>query len=166
MRARLLFALAVALVGCDGTSGVDAGRDAAGAMPTVELGTGTSGFEPIPETGGTLELVGGPQGGFHVFLTARIHDLGVDGMLITYSAIDTATTEPVGTPASFLVDASRLARDGDGWVRAGDFLILHNSSPDPVRGLTLEVRVRCEEAGGGLSAEDTRVVTIVDEVGG
>ncbi|MCA9610059.1 MAG: hypothetical protein KC619_30895 [Myxococcales bacterium] len=166
MRAVLVLSLLLGALGCDGPGGVDAGRDAAGAMPTVELGTGTSAFEPIPETGAELELVMGPQGGFHVFVTARIEDLDVEDMLIRYAAHDAATGELVGHEATYVTDSTRLARDGTGWVRAGDFVILHDSSPDTVRGRVLEISVHVEEASGALSADDSRVVTIVDNVGG
>ncbi len=165
MRVAVAGLLALSLLGCDGPPGVP-DRDAAGAMPRVELGTGTSRFEPLPETGAELELVGGPQGGFHVFVTARIHDLDVESLLIRYDAVDPATGTPVGHDASFVVDPTRLAREGDGWVRAGDFVILHDSSPDPVRGLTLEVRVHVEEQAGDRSADDSRVVRIIDLVSG
>lgn len=165
MRAVLAVAL-VAALGCDRAAGVDAGRDAAGATPRVELGTGTTSFQPLPPAGAALELVGGPQGGFHVDVTARIHDLDVEDLLITYAAVDAATRAPVGHPTHVRVRAARLVREGDGWVRVGDFVILHDSMPDPVRGLTLEITLRCEEVAGGRSAEDARVVTIVDEISG
>ena len=157
----------VLCIGC-GTSnpGTDAGPppfDAGTAAPSVELGTGVSAFEAIPETGAELELVRGPQGGHHVFLTARFRGLNPEGMTLTFTAVDTATGSVVRAPASFNLVLARVRAEGDAYVRVGDFLILEDmENPDAVRGLTLDITVLAEEAGTGRSATDHRVVLIVD----
>ena len=165
----IALAFLVFSLGCDASAtGDDAGAsrfDAGDTPPSVELGQGTSGFEALPDTGGELELIGGPQGGFHVFLTARLRGLDPEGMRLTFSAIDTATGSNIGTPAVFNLTTSRVQRDGAGFVRAGDFLILNDMSADGLEGLTLDVTVLAEEAGG-RSATDHRVVLIVDNVSG
>ncbi|HHH28535.1 MAG TPA: hypothetical protein ENK57_09335 [Polyangiaceae bacterium] len=176
MRLRLSLGLALlvagcAVAGCSGApGGTDAGPDAAGGdagggAARVELGTGTAAFEAIPETGGELELVGGPQGGFHVFVTARLFNLDPEGMTLRFSARDSSTSTAVGTPAVFLLVAARVQREGDHFVRVGDFLILDDSSPDAVRGTTLDITVTAEDADG-RAASDERTVLIVDNVGG
>ncbi|GAB5549951.1 MAG: hypothetical protein SangKO_097110 [Sandaracinaceae bacterium] len=133
---------------------------------SVELGTGTSAFRPIPEDGAELELVRGPQGGFHVFLTARITALQVDGASLVYSARHAETGEVVGNPASYVLSAARLAREGVAWVRVGDFLVLDDASPDAVRDQTLELQIEVMEASGERAAMDRRTVLIVDREGG
>lgn len=155
------------LFGCDDTTARDGGLDdSMVAASSVELGTGTSAFETIPETGGELELVGGPQGGFHVFVAARLRGLNPEGMTLTFSATDVDTGANVGVPATFNLITSRVQPDGEGHVRVGDFLILDEANPDNVRGRTLDITVLAEEAGTGRSATDHRVVLIVDNVGG
>jgi hypothetical protein len=129
----------------------------------VELGRGLSSFEPLPASGGELELVGGPQGGFHVFVAARVTGLDVEGLTIEYSAIDAASGEAVGHSATFV--SARVVREGTSWVRFGDRLILDDARPDPVRGRQLEIHLRVEEQSG-LSATDARTVLIVDEING
>lgn len=153
-------------LGCDTRGGTDAGPDAMVPTARIELGTGTSAFEPIAETGGELELVGGPQGGFHVFITARFFELDPEGMRLRFDAINVDTGANVGTPAIFSLVLARVQREGDHFVRAGDILILDDGNPDNVRGLMLDVTVTAEEAGTGRSATDHRVVRIVDDVSG
>lgn len=179
LRHSLVLLAMLSLFGCGSTAAMpdsspdaaadgspDGAVDAAVPGPSVVLGTGTSAFEDIPMTGGELELVGGPQGGFHVFVTARIFEMDPDGMTLTFDATNVATGENVGTPASFNLVLARIQREGDHFVRAGDFLILDNMSPDAVRGLTLDVRVTAQEADGGLMATDHREILVVDNEGG
>jgi hypothetical protein len=75
----LLGGLAVA-VGCgggggSGDSGGDDGDDGDDGSSLVELGTGTTSFEPLAEEA-ELVLVAGPQGGHHFVAHARI--VGMD----------------------------------------------------------------------------------------
>ena len=154
--------LVLGTLGCGDPSGTDAGVDAASRAPRVEMGTGTSTFEPIPETGAELELVRGPQGGYHVFVAARLYDLEPEGLRLFLSAVDTSTAGSVGTDAEFRLVRSRVQPEGDHFVRVGDFLILHDDDPDAVRGLTLTITVRAVEEGTGLEASDRRTVLIVD----
>jgi len=153
-------------LGCGTQGGTDAGPDARVPVARIELGTGTSAFEPIPETGGELELVGGPQGGFHVFVTARFFELDPAGMSLRFDATDVGTGLNVGHPTEIRLVLARAQREGDHFVRAGDILILDDGNPDNVRGLTLDVTVTAEEAGTGRSATDHRVILIVDDVSG
>ncbi len=160
--------LSLLWLGCDMSEpGTDAGADPldAGSAASVELGTGTSAFEAIPMSGAELELFSGPQGGHHVFLTARLRGLDPEGMTLTFAAVDTATGSIVRAPAAFNLTRSRVQPDGDGYVRVGDFLILDDMNPDAVRGLTLDITVTAEEASG-RSATDDRVVLIVDNENG
>jgi hypothetical protein len=133
---------------------------------SVTLGTGRASFETIPEIEPTLELVGGPQGGFHVFVSSRLSGLDVEDLTLRYGAMDVETGQSVGRSATILLMAGRVVRDGDGWVRTGDILILDDASPEPVRDRTLRIRVTASEADDGSVAEDVREVRIVDDVNG
>jgi hypothetical protein len=62
--------LAIIAVGCGQGGGDRSGEPAVdgcelGGAPTLVVGTGDVGFEPV---GDTVELVHGPQGGFHVYV--------------------------------------------------------------------------------------------------
>jgi hypothetical protein len=73
---------ALLLTACaDGPEG-QAERDpcAPGREPTLAIGGGVSRFEPLRE-GDTLELVHGPQGGYHVEIGLRATGLAADDLL-------------------------------------------------------------------------------------
>ncbi len=150
------------LVGCNG---VVAGEDAAVGTnePRVTLGTGTSSFVPIADSGAELELVAGTQGGFHVDVTARIWDLDVEGALLGYEAIPVGSTTPISVPTEIELTSTRVVREGDHWLRAGDFLRMNVSGPSGVVGMELELRVRVIDTSGE-SAEDVKRALIVDRI--
>lgn len=155
--ASALAALALAACSADDAppGGYDAGPD---AMPRVELGTGTSTFVAIPESGGTLELVMGPQGGYHVDVTVRAWDLDLDRPTLRYEVarVDGASLADIS-----IVDDGRFVRDRDGFVRTGDFAQLDITGPADVVGDEIVVRVTLTTRDG-TSVNDERRVTIVD----
>lgn len=155
------FVVALVLLGCQGAGGSDAGRvDAPPPEARVELGTGTSRFVTLPE-GAELELVAGPQGGWHVDLTTRIWNVDIDGLRIAYEAFEAGDTTRVSLPTELVLTSSRVVREGDHWLRAGDFLQLDVTGPADVVGRELDVRVRVEDPAG-RTADDTRRVSVVD----
>jgi hypothetical protein len=158
---RLASALAVAMVGCSAGPGAIDDEDAAAApAPRVELGTGEVSFVPIAESGATLELVHGPQGGYHVLVSVRVWDLDLDRVSLVYE-VSAGTRALSRTP--FVLEASRFAREGDHVVRTGDFAILDVTGPEDVAGQDVLVRVTAT-ADDGSSATDARTVTVVDEI--
>lgn len=154
----LLLLVALALgCGCGSPGRDDAGSpDAPAPEPRVELGTGRSTFVPID---GELELVAGPQGGWHVDVCARMWHLRADGLRITYEASRAGV--PLHVPIELELDSRHLRHDGDHWLRRGDVLQLAIASPAEVVGAELELRVRVEDRAGA-AAEDARTAMIVD----
>ena len=152
---------AVLALGCSDTTtpGEDAG---VAAGPRVELGGGTSAFEPLTD-GDTIELVSGPQGGFHINLTARLYETDIEDLLIDYVAVPVGGTAPISMPTELRLNAMRVVPEGDHLLRAGDFLVMDVTAPAEVVGMELEVTVRITETDGG-TASDTRRLLIVDEV--
>src|SRR5688500_8056715 len=73
----------------DATRGVDSGMP--GGSGRLELGTGTTAFQEIGGTSPTLDLVHGPQGGWHVDLAVRIYVADPEGMILAYEGRDPAT---------------------------------------------------------------------------
>jgi hypothetical protein len=57
--------------------------------PSLEVGSGSTSFEPI-EPGGAVPIVSGPQGGTHVSISARTRGLGPSA-LVEYGANDAET---------------------------------------------------------------------------
>jgi hypothetical protein len=136
---------------------LDGGPPGTGAR--IELGTGQASFVAIPESGATLELVMGPQGGYHLEVTVRLWGLEPGGLELVYEVAGSDGTMLSRTP--FVLDASRFVREGDHLLRTGDFTVLEITSPDAVVGDEVIVRVRASEPGG-QSASDQRRVLVVD----
>lgn len=127
--------------------------------PRVELGTGDLSFVALPETDPTLELVHGPQGGYHVHLSVRLWQLAPDRLSLTYQVVRPGGAQLARVP--LLLDSARFVREGDHLMRYGDLAILDIATADDVVGDTVIVRVSAT-AADGASATDERTVTIVD----
>src|SRR5688500_751925 len=107
---RLASALhAFALLACSTAPSTEP-RDA-GAAARVELGTGEVAFESIPESGATLELVHGPQGGYHLVVAIRVWELVPDRLSIVYEVERPGGELLARTP--FVLDRARFVREGD-----------------------------------------------------
>jgi hypothetical protein len=76
--AGLLVASCLAPAPRDATVDSDAADDANPPGVTVAVGTGQSDFVDLPPTGGTIEIVYGPQGGYHVWGRARFRGFAPD----------------------------------------------------------------------------------------
>jgi len=146
----------------------DAMEDAAPTGPRVELGTGTTRFEPISRDGAPeLSLVLGPQGGWHIHASTRLYEMDVDRCYLLYELRNQAG-EIVNYPAEIILSERRLVREGDHWVRTGDFVILDITMPGGIvgQGMTLEVSAR-PRAGGVYSAErEITIGAVVDGTSG
>lgn len=151
---RHLVCAALALAGLSGC-GSD-GADPAGSEeegPRVQLGTGRTVFEPLPEDG-RVTLIAGIQGGFHVWTS-----FVAEGFSSSLLRMDLATRWDAREDSSMSVSGSitvRPARDaaGDevlgmiGWP-AGIF------NPTCANGQRLRVDVSVEDVDG-RSASDSR----------
>lgn len=142
-----------------------------GATSFVELGTGETTFVPLVD-GGTIELVHGPQGGYHVPVTSRIFGFDPEGRIVHYVA-----ERPDGTvlaESSLALMTRRLTPDEGGWLRLGDRVIFDVTGPADVVGQTIVLRLTLEDPaildtgatdGGVLRAAvatTEHTVTIVD----
>lgn len=170
----LVAALALTPSACGGEGGEDGGADGGStdggsaidvdsetlAPGRVELGTGTTSFVEIPESGGRLELVAGPQGGWHVDVTARLYDFEIEGLLLSYEIRRDGAV--VSMPRQFALREAIVVREGDHWLRAGDFVPFEIAMPSDVVGDTVTVQVLAEPTEGS-AASDERTVLIVDE---
>lgn len=131
-----------------------------GALLWLEIGTGADRFVPLA-SGDALELVHGPQGGWHVELAVRITGSDPEGSILRLQVLDEGGVLVAETPIAIL--ARRLVREGWTWLRTGDIVIL--SMPDPPAVLDHDVTVRALlEVGGEIVAADERVVRIVDRL--
>jgi len=173
--------------GCSGGSGsADAGRDAGGsdaamasdtgapdasppgdagrAGPRIEIGTGTEAFEALGP-GTMVELVNGPQGGYHVQMAFRLWEIDPEGLLIEAHGYDATTGAEVTIPVERVLTARRVSPEGDHLLRLGDRLVFTTTDPatvyDPatMRGTELRITATFTPAvGDPVMAETTTMV--------
>ncbi|MCX5747781.1 MAG: hypothetical protein NT062_35395 [Proteobacteria bacterium] len=127
-------------------------QPAPASITRIELGTGVDAFAPLAPTGAQLELQHGPQGGWHVWVAARIwsdEPAGPDGIVLVYDA--SSPTKPMGKTSLALTNA-RLLREDDHWLRLGDLVILDVTGPADVVGMTLELTATVDTVSDGRSA--------------
>jgi len=128
--------------------------------PWIELGTGWSVFETLTD-GDPIELVAGPQGGWHVDVSLRFAGFGPHGILLTYEAVD-PTGQTISYVTKALLSQKSVLTDGDGWQRVGDRIVLDIGAPAEVVGTDAVLHVTATLDGQSWS--DERAVTIVDEL--
>lgn len=139
----------------------DAFRSDGGGGSRVELGTGLANFVDIPTAGAEMEIVAGPQGGWHLEVTARLYELTIDELRLSYRIEREGMT--ISMPVEYSLTERRLVRDGDRWLRAGDQVRFEISDPIEVVGDTVQVVVTADPVDGD-PVSDRRTVTVVDRV--
>lgn len=162
---RLWCCLGVVL-GCSGAPDAAAG-DA--AMPVVDavarpmrvvLGEGLTAYRALPTEAAEIELVFGPQGGWHFDLAVRVEGGDPEGMRLRYTVADGAGRE-LQFPAEVSLNARRVVLDAEGFVRVGDRAVLDVRDGDALVGQALTLSVRATSRAGA-TASDQRAVTVVD----
>ncbi len=114
-----------------------------GATSFLELGTGESGFESLVD-GGAIELVHGPQGGYHVWASCRIFGLDPEGRVLHYVVATPDGAVLADAPLALMT--RYLTPDQGGWLRAGDRVIFGGiTGPGDVVGRSVVLRVTLEE---------------------
>ena len=142
------------ILACLAGGGAVACQETASQVRRLEVGTGTTSFVPLE--GGTVELVHGPQGGWHLDVTLRLWDEAPDGVLLDYEVRRQGEDTPVSTPTQYRVAEERLVRESDHWLRLGDRVVFAISDPSEVLGAVVEVRAVIDPV------EDRDSATVVD----
>jgi hypothetical protein len=148
--------------GCGGPAPTDAGPCEldASAPRWLVLGTGDV-FMPVAD-GDSIEVIHGPQGGFHLEVTARFGlEVSPDMHVLRYDVTRTDGTT-LGT-TQIALNERRLARTCGGWQRDGDIVMLTITAPTDVADTEVDVLVQLLGADGAL-ARDERRVHVVDDV--
>ncbi len=138
----------------------DVGEDTAGG-PFIVVGTGLSEFITV-ENGDELEMVMGPQGGWHIDVSVQIRGLVPEDLELEINGFDEETGEQVAIRVERILSPRRVLEDGEGHVRLGDLLVFMILSEDEIVGRSVRVEARCTQPDG-LSAEDSMVVVIADD---
>ena len=135
------------------------GSDGVFGEPWLELGTGTAEFEPLQD-GDTIEVIAGPQGGWHVDVSLWFGGFGPDGITLLYEAV-TTDAEPISfVTQARLLDASVLDVN-EGWHRVGDRIVFDIADASEVIGETVILRVTA--ALENQTWSDERRVQLVGE---
>lgn len=124
------------------------------AAPTLALGTGETAFEAIE---GPLEIVYGPQGGWHVVIALRAE--GLDGDLpwdVQLTGLvdgeEVGATDPYGRP--------RCNRTETAWDVPG-LLLVWSVPPEALDGREATIRATATDANG-VTVEDELTVRLED----
>ncbi len=145
-----------------GAADAPAGTDSGGIV--VEIGTGSSSFVELPPRGARVELVMGPQGGWHVFGRARFRGVS-DDVRLRFRLLSLDGREVLSDTGLFRRrDRMGLTRAGDGYESASAELVILGEGRRPAdvdgRSWTLELTV--EETTTSRSSTASREITIVD----
>jgi hypothetical protein len=130
--------------------GTDAGTSAT-APPPLEVGTGLSGFEPVSD-GQSLEVIFGPQGGYHVWAAIRASkkDVTPDRAQVRVKLIKDGTVLSENPYQLNLVDSGGFY----------EWYALQALVPDPavVDGQTVTVRIELSDRIGRSAADEVTIV--------
>lgn len=165
-----------ALPGCSSTPvGPDASADASADAPpvdgspvtdpTLDLGTGQSSWEALTDGDG-VELIHGPQGGYHLFARIREQRLGPD-VQVTFRVTPADGGAPINDPSDRvrLLEGRGLLRTAQGWESSSALLVILVAvrSPAEVAGRRFVLEVSVTPSGSSGASTVRRTVTIVDE---
>lgn len=139
-------ALVLALVGCAPEG--DGGE--AAAPLGCEVGTGYDAFEPLEE-GDPVDIIAGPQGGYHVFTSVHCEGVYVDVLEVAGALRHASTDEWLGPGFIFAREVAPV----DGVV---EILGLLNLLNDPEAARDQEVLVSAGVTAGETTAVDARHV--------
>lgn len=157
----LVFTLGSVGSGCGGDSATDEPNpvnDAGVVVSSVELGAGLTVFRALAPSGDEVELVMGPQGGWHIDFAVTVRGFDPGDLDLVYEGTDAVNTHG---PTPYAVDDGRkFVETTDGWQRSGDRLFMNITQPSDVVGQTLNVTV--ELTAGSVQLTDSRQVLVVD----
>lgn len=137
----------------------------------IELGTGQDRFEDLPREGGHVELVHGPQGGWHVYGRVRLRGVTPD-VYLTFSLVPEAGGAPVNLANETVRRQERrgLTLVGDAYESSyGELVILADGvRPPDVVGRRFRFGVRVERPDAILTralvgADERRVTVVVEQ---
>ncbi len=144
----------------------DSSASDASMAARIEIGTGTESFRALGP-GSMVELVHGPQGGYHVQIAFRLWGIDPEGLLIEAHGYDATTGAEVTIPVERVLTARRVSPEGDHLLRLGDRLVFRTDDPttiyDRATGVGTDLRITATftpTSGDPVTSETT--TTVVD----
>ena len=165
----MLLALALMAGSCtpDSPAGDAGSRADALAGIALELGTGQASFVSLPPSGASVELVHGPQGGYHILGRVRFRGFPPD-VFTSFRVTPEKGGDPINDPTDRVhrLDQRGLVRIGDEWESSFAELVVLTAihSPDLVVGRRFRWEVFVQNAATGQVATTEREITVVDEL--
>lgn len=171
--------VAVLLTACDDAAGlIDGGDSSLGRLDVpgvfdqdastdvpLELGTGRIQWEALPPSGGQVELVHGPQGGYHIWGRVRFRSFDPD-VYLSFRVLPIEGGEAINATWERVrrADQRGLVPFGDGYQNASADLVVMAIAglPSSVVGRRFRWQVAAQEIATGRVAITEREVTIVD----
>ena len=139
---------------------VDAGEGVDASVGRIEIGTGLSEFIDVAE-GADVELVMGPQGGWHVDVALRLYDLDPMDMQLEIEGFYVEDDESATIQIERLLTLRRVRMEDDHYVRLGDQLVFTVADGSQVEGRDIRIEVRAIQADGGVGRA-SKVIHVVD----
>ena len=156
--------------GCSGGSTPDAGMPSSVdgfADIGLELGTGQLSYETVPPYGARVELIHGPQGGYHVYGRYRFAGFGPD-INVTFRVTPAEGGAPVNDPTYRVhrLAGRGLAQWQSGWECSSPELVILTQvhGPGDVVGRRFRWEVFVQDVATQRVATAVREITIVDDV--
>lgn len=138
--------------------------DASTDVP-VELGTGLARWEPLPPSGGSVELVRGPQGGHHVLARVRFGGFAPD-VYLSFRVLPVEGGMAVNATWERVRRFERRGLDpfeGGFETTAAELVVMAVPGlPASVVGRRFRLQVAVQEVASGRVAIAEREVTVVD----
>ena len=184
MRALVLSLAIASLAGCSEAAPSSATSDIGGALDasvlrrdpfdaamytsaSLELGTGLEAWQSVAPTGDRVELVHGPQGGYHILGRYRFEGFMPD-VFAYFRVTPVEGGAPVNTPTVRLhrTSTAGLTRVGSGYQSTYAELVIFTqiSFPAEVVGHRFVWELVLEEVSTGRYATTQREITVVDDV--
>lgn len=129
-------------------------------MACLELGVGAD-ATPIADES-PIDLVHGPQGGWHVEVGVRLLHIDAEGTTLIYEA-RREEDDTVLSTVRYGITPRRLIESGPYLVRANDLVVFEITSPDAVLDQRVTFEARIEDENGIELASDVRTLLVVDE---
>lgn len=123
----------------------------AGGLP-ADIGTGFADFTNVIE-GDEVDVVAGPQGGFHVWTAVRVSDVTVDTAQVGLSARFAESGELAGKPSRIMVELQTKSGMRE---RAGMTNFIND--PAAVRGQRIILRAEVVTSDGRAATKECTVV--------
>lgn len=130
---------------------------------SIDVGTGQFQFEPVEE-GEKLPIVAGPQGGYHVWLAVRVHNMDPRQLRLDSQLYDAEPPEDTGMPLepdpvgeSFFFYPPFFEDDDGVWFTAG---IPHQVERSEVRNKLLRLEVLATDRDDRTATGDMIIVPI------